>query len=100
LTCSVFATDTTHAAVLQRQLDDTTALIDRTTTEFATRHGRSMPEDNVWLAQRRAEQQALTRLLDALPAESGRAVQGGGCRDSASGPIPLTLGSLPRRTRP
>ncbi|WP_238845602.1 tyrosine-type recombinase/integrase [Nocardia terpenica] len=99
LTCSVFATDTTHATALQRQLDDTTALIDRATTEFETRHGRAMPADNVWLAQRRAEQQALARLLEALPAEAGHAVQGAGCRDTAAGPVPLTLGPIPRRTR-
>ncbi|WP_330230300.1 tyrosine-type recombinase/integrase [Nocardia sp. NBC_00508] len=30
LTCSVFATDSTHRSVLQRQLDDTAALINRT----------------------------------------------------------------------
>ncbi len=100
LTCSVFATDATHAAALQRQLDDTTVLIDRATTEFENRHGRPMPDDNVWLAQRRAEQQALTRLLESLPADSGRAVQGGGCRDTASGAVPLTLGPIPARTRP
>ena len=100
LTCSVFATDATHAAALQRQLEDTTALIDRATTEFKNRHAKPMPADNVWLAQRRAEQQALTRLLEALPTDPGRAVQGGGCRDTASGPIPLTLDPIPRRTRP
>jgi hypothetical protein len=100
LTCSVFATDHTHRDTLQRQLDDTIALIDRTTTEFETRHGKPMPDDNVWLAQRRAEQQALTQLLAALPAESGRAVQGGGCRDNTTGPVPLTLGPIPGRTRP
>ncbi|MFE9328954.1 tyrosine-type recombinase/integrase, partial [Nocardia sp. NPDC052278] len=100
LTCSVFATDSTHQTALKRQLDDTIALIARATTEFEQRHGRPMPADNIWLTQRQAEQQALTRLLDALPAESGRAVQGGGCLNNAPGPVPLTLGAIPRRTRP
>jgi integrase len=100
LTCSVFVTDDTHRIVLQRQLDDTTTLIDRTTTEFEQRHHQTMPADNVWLAQRRAEQQALTRLLEALP-EPGRAVQGGGCAASAAGPVPLALDLTKlRKTRP
>lgn len=101
LTCSVFVTDTTHRNVLQRQLDDTTDLIDRTTTEFEKRHKRPMPEDNVWLSQRRAEQQALIRLLDALPADIGRPVQGAGCGPApTTGPIslPLDLSSL-RKSR-
>ena len=38
-----------------------------------------MPEDNVWLAQRRAEHAALTRLLATMADHPGRAVQGGGC---------------------
>ncbi|WP_330230299.1 hypothetical protein [Nocardia sp. NBC_00508] len=59
-----------------------------------------MPEDNVWLAHRRAEQQALTRLLEALPADPGRAVQGGGCGGGNTGPVPLALRPIPRRTRP
>jgi len=41
--------------------------------------------------QRRAEHDALTRLLAALQAAPGRAVQGAGCGASATGPVPLTL---------
>ncbi|MFF3228887.1 tyrosine-type recombinase/integrase [Nocardia suismassiliense] len=101
LTCSLFATDATHRDVLQHQLDDTTALIDRTTTEFASRHRRPMPDDNVWLAQRRAEQQALTRLLDTLPTEPGQAIQGHGCPTAVTEPVPLLPDpTFPRRTRP
>jgi len=91
LTCSVFVTDATHRTVLQRQLDDTTELIDRTTTAFGQRHGREMPDDNVWLSQRRAEQQALTRLLEALLPEPEQAIQGAGCSGAAAGPVPLPL---------
>jgi hypothetical protein len=60
LTCGVFVTDGSHTAVLQRQLDETKALIERTTTQFQVRHGKSMPSDNVWLVQRTAERDALT----------------------------------------
>ena len=100
LTCSVFATDTTHRTVLERQLDDTTTLIDRTTTEFEIRHGSPMPDDNVWLTHRRAEKEALTKLLEALPTDPGRAIQGGGSHATTTGPIPLTLIPITRRTRP
>ncbi len=73
LTCSVFVTDETHKATLQRQLADTEQLIARTTTDFQQRHGTPMPDDNVWLAQRRAEQAALTQLLSIMDIRPGRA---------------------------
>lgn len=99
LTCSVFVTDDTHTAALTRQLDETEALIERTAAAFQDRHGRRMPEDNVWLAQRRAERAALTRLLAAIPASPSRACQGAGCpSSSADGPIPITL-DAPRHRR-
>ncbi len=98
LTCSVFVTDQTHRQTLERQLADTAALIDRATTDFAQRHGRPMPADNVWLAQRQAEHAALTRLLAALQAAPGRAVQGAGCGSAAPvGPVPVTLGTAVHR---
>ncbi|MFG2250942.1 tyrosine-type recombinase/integrase [Spirillospora sp. NPDC048823] len=92
LTCSVFVTDQTHQDALARQLADTESLIERTTSTFEHRHGRPMPPDNVWLAQRRAELDALTRLLAALQAAPGRAVQGAGYGTAATaGPVPITL---------
>ncbi len=91
LTCSVFVTDQTHDDALTRQLKETDELIARSTAAFAQRHGRAMPEDNVWLAQRRAEQAALTRLLASMADHPGRAVQGAGCGPAATGPVPLTL---------
>jgi integrase len=98
LTCSVFVTDQTHRQALERQLADTAALIDRATTDFAQRHGRPMPADNVWLAQRQAEHAALTRLLAAMQAAPGRAVQGAGCGSAApAGPVPVTLGTAVHR---
>jgi integrase len=101
LTCSVFVTDATHRPTLQRQLVDTEQLITRTTAAFQQRHGQPMPEDNVWLAQRRAEHAALTQLLAALDDIPGGAVQGGGCHAVAPGPVPITIDtSRARRTRP
>jgi integrase len=102
LTCSVFVTDATHQATLQRQLDDTEQLIARATAEFQQRHGSAMPDDNVWLAQRRAEQAALTQLLSIVDRQPGRAIRGGGCGAASPrpGPVPLTLDTgRARRTR-
>ena len=91
LTCSVFVTDETHKAALAQQLHDTEELINHSTVAFQARHDRPMPEDNVWLTQRRAEHAALTRLMATIAEHPGRAVQGGGCGTVAAGPVPLTL---------
>jgi len=92
LTCSVFVTDDTHTQTLTRQLEETETLIHRTTTAFLERHGRPMPDNNVWLAQRQAERAALQRLLAALEAKPDRACQGAGCPTTpATGPVPITL---------
>jgi hypothetical protein len=101
LTCSVFVTDETHQTTLQRQLDDTEQLIAQTTSAFEQRHGHPMPDENVWLTQRHAERDALTRLLATMRDNTGRAVQGAGCRTGPDGPVPLTLDlTRHRRTRP
>jgi hypothetical protein len=84
LTCSVFVTDDSHKKALARQLDETDQLITRSLAAFQERHGHPMPEDNVWLAQRRAEHAALTRLLATMGDNPGRAVQGGGCGSTAN----------------
>jgi integrase-like protein len=88
LTCGVFVTDDSHLAVLQRQLEQTTELIERTTARFLDRHGRPMPDGNVWLVEREAERDALTRLLATMQASPGRAVQGAG---SPSSPVPVSI---------
>ena len=101
LTCSVFVTDASHQAALARQLSETDQLIARSTAAFQDRHGAPMPEDNVWLGQRRAEQAALTRLLRVIEDRPGRAVQGGGCGAAPPGPVPLSLDlSRHRRSTP
>ena len=82
MTCGVFVTDDSHLATLQRQLEQTTALIERTAAQFRDRHGHPMPADNIWLVQREAERDALARLLAAMQASPGRAVQGAGSPSS------------------
>ena len=101
LTCSVFVTDHTHRDVLQRQLRETTNLIDRATTEFEQRHGHPMPVDNVWLIRRRAEHSALTKLLVALDDVPDSAAHGATplCHRASTGPIPLTLDLTVHRRR-
>jgi len=98
LTCSVFVTDATHRGTLQRQLDDTEQLITRATADFQQRHGTAMPDDNVWLAQRRAEHAALTQLLSIMDTRSGHAIQGGGCGATSSQPVALTIDTSRART--
>ena len=95
---SVFVTDDTHLDTLTRQLTETTTLIERTTSQFQNRHGRPMPEDNVWLLQRTAERDALARLAASMQATPGRAVQGAG---SPSGPAPVSIDlTRHRKTQP
>lgn len=101
LTCSVFVTDDTHTEALGRQLAETTALIERSRDRFVQRHGREMAEDNVWLRQRRAEQQALTTLLATLnESPPGGALQGGGCPSAPAGPVSLELDLSRARSNP
>jgi hypothetical protein len=97
LTCSVFVTDTSHLDTLQRQLDETIALIERTTEQFQQRHGRSMPDDNIWLAQRAAERDALVKLIATMGENPTRACQGAG--SPTSGPVPITIDTTSHRKR-
>ena len=96
LTCGVFVTDDTHLATLQRQLEETRALIERTSAQFHHRHGHPMPADNVWLIQREAECDALVKLLTAMQASPGRAVQGAGSPGTA---VPVSI-DLTRHRKP
>ena len=77
----------------QRQLRETEELIARTTAEFQQRHGRPMPEDNVWLAQRRAEHArpdpGSWPPWPTTPAARSRAAAA--ARPPTAGPVPLTL---------
>ena len=95
LTCSMFVTDSSHIDTLKRQLDETNSLIDRQTVAFQDRHGKPMPETNVWLVQRRAEREALARLLTAMQEAPGRSCQGAG--SPTAGPTPITLDTTRHR---
>ena len=62
-----------------------------------------MPEDNVWLAQRRAEHAALTRLLATMTDNPGLRGAGRRLQHSAigpAGPVPLTLDLTRHRRTP
>lgn len=88
LTCSAFVTDPSHDPALNRQLQATQDLITTHTAAFQQAHGQPIPEDNVWLVQRRAEKEALTRLLAVMTEYPGRAVRGTCQPDKKTGSQP------------
>ncbi len=63
LTCDKFATDATFLPELQAQQDRTGQLIEQRRAAFHARTGRELGEDNVWLAGRRQEHDALGRII-------------------------------------
>jgi len=95
LTCGVFTTDESHLETLRRMLADTGALVAREQQRFLDRHGYAMPEDNVWLRERRRETESLTNLTAKIEATPGQAIEGGGARaGGTANSVPL---STPRR---
>jgi integrase len=66
LTCDKFATDATFLPELQNQLARTGQLIDDRREAFKARTAQDMSDDNVWLAGRRQEQDALGRIILTL----------------------------------
>ena len=83
LSCDKFATDASFLPELHGQRARTAELIEQRRAAFLARTGRQMGEDNVWLAGRRQEHDALGRVIltlestrptDGLP----RAVRGAG----------------------
>lgn len=66
LTCDKFATDASFLPELQSQQDRTAELIDQRRTAFLARTGEQMGEDNIWLAGRRQEHDALGRVIVTL----------------------------------
>ena len=66
LTCDKFATDATFLPELRTQRARTEKLIEDRRVAFQTRTGQEMGQDNVWLAGRRQEQQALDRVIVKL----------------------------------
>jgi integrase len=82
LTCDKFATDATFLPELTGQLRRTGQLAETRQAAFLARTGTPMGEDNVWLAGRRTEQNALRAIITELennPHAAGpQAVRGAG----------------------
>jgi integrase len=66
LTCDKFATDATFLPELQTQLARTNQLITERRATFEARTGHRMGEDNIWLAGRHQERDALGRIILTL----------------------------------
>jgi integrase len=66
LTCDKFATDATFLPELHTQMTRTAQLIDQRQAAFQARTGQQMSEDNIWLAGRRQEHDALGRIIVTL----------------------------------
>ena len=83
LTCDKFATDATFLPDLRTQQARTGQLIHDRRTAFEARTGQPMNEDNIWLAGRRQEHDALGRVIlklehTRLADGTARAVRGAG----------------------
>ena len=72
LTCDKFATDATFLPELHTQRARTGQLIEQRRTAFQARTGQQMSEDNVWLAGRRQEHDALGRIIVKLEQHPAR----------------------------
>jgi len=66
LTCDKFATDATFLPELTAQLARTEQLIGERRQAFRHRTGQEIGEDNIWLAGRRQEQDALSQIIVKL----------------------------------
>ncbi len=66
LTCDKFTTDATFLPELKIQQSRTEQLIIDRRRAFKSRTGQDMAPENVWLAGRRQEQQALGRIIDTI----------------------------------
>ena len=73
LTCDKFATDASFLPELNDQLQRTGQLIETRQAAFTARTGAPMSQDNVWLAGRRTEQNALRTIITELENEPGAA---------------------------
>jgi integrase len=84
LTCDKFATDATFLPELKIQQTRTSQLVEERRQAFRARTGQEMSDDNIWLAGRRQEKDALGRIIIALeetrPGADGtvQAVRGAG----------------------
>jgi integrase len=82
LTCDKFATDRSYLPEHQQQLDLLGQLIQTRKQAFQARTGREMTDENIWLAERHKEQQALGQIIAAVsdPRTDTQAVRGAGTR--------------------
>ncbi|GAA3422477.1 tyrosine-type recombinase/integrase [Streptosporangium vulgare] len=82
LTCDKFTTDASFLPELRTQQQRTEQLITERRRTFQTRTGQPMSTDNIWLAGRLQEQDALGRIIlkieQTAPADGARAVRGAG----------------------
>lgn len=77
LTCASFATDATHLDTLKQQRKVTVQLITDRQKIVEARHGKPMPDNNVWLVARNKEIASLDSIIDALT-HSDKPVKGAG----------------------
>jgi hypothetical protein len=92
--CDKFATDASFLPELRTQLDRTAKLITERQTVFRARTGLEMSEDNVWLAGRRQEHDALGRVILTLERTrladgTTQAIRGAGVDAHTAGPSPM-----------
>lgn len=78
LTCTHFATDSTHLDEHRDQHRRTLKLVEIRQGAFAARHGQAMPEENIWLRERRRELTSLTAIIDTLDTAGPSPVTGAG----------------------
>ena len=78
LTCGHFATDSSHLGEHQDQQRRTLRLIEVRQDAFTRRHGQPMPEENIWLRERRRELDSLHAIIDALTAAPDQSALGAG----------------------
>lgn len=79
LTCTAFATDSTHLNTLETQRKVTLQLITDRKKLVKEKHGRDMPDDNVWLIARTKEVQSLDSIISALNTANGPVKGAGTC---------------------
>ena len=78
LTCGHFATDNSHLGEHQDQQRRTLRLIEVRQDAFTRRHGQPMPEENIWLRERRRELDSLHAIINALTAAPDQSAVGAG----------------------
>lgn len=78
LTCTSFATDSTHLPALQRQRTQTIELVTDRQRLVTQRRGEPLPENNVWLQARNRELESLDQIINVLSETPDQPVKGAG----------------------